>query len=102
MAAEFLQGTLISVLLEQESCFQGCFQAKINPFMTRHFLSLFVCVVTAQAAFGSQEYPQIDQPPHNYWKRPLHDRFSRMKEDLESGRARPWTAAVRNRLSQVC
>lgn len=31
-------------------------------------------------------YDEIDQPPHNYWQRPLKDRFSRLKADLESGR----------------
>ncbi|MDB6032145.1 MAG: hypothetical protein JWM16_2483, partial [Verrucomicrobiales bacterium] len=28
----------------------------------------------------------IDQPPHNYWKHPIEDRFTQMKADLESGR----------------
>ena len=55
-------------------------------FMTRRLLALVLCVTSAPALFGSGEYPEFDQPPHQYWKRPLHDRFSRVKEDLESGR----------------
>src|SRR3954449_9393312 len=49
-------------------------------------IALVLCLAAAQAAFGSEDYPAMDQPPHNYWKRPLHDRFSRVKEELESGR----------------
>jgi hypothetical protein len=31
-------------------------------------------------------YVEIDQPPHDYWKRPLKDRFTLLKADLEAGR----------------
>src|SRR3954463_1213224 len=55
-------------------------------FMTRRLLALVLCVTSAPALFGSGEYPEFDQPPHNYWKRPLHDRFSRVKDEIESGR----------------
>ena len=30
-------------------------------------------------------YRDFDQPPHNYWSRPLKDRFTGIKEQLESG-----------------
>ena len=31
--------------------------------------------------------PPLDQPPHDYWQRPLGDRFTRLKEAAEAGRA---------------
>lgn len=30
--------------------------------------------------------PAFDQPPHHYWQRPLHDRFTRLKAEVEAGR----------------
>lgn len=41
------------------------------------------------AAFGQAEtptYEDFDKAPHNYWQRPLKDRFTRLKQDLETGR----------------
>ena len=32
------------------------------------------------------EYPAFDQPPHSYWQRPLTDRFTRLKTEIEAGR----------------
>jgi hypothetical protein len=40
---------------------------------------------TAAGAPGPGEIP-FDQPPHDYWKRPLTDRFSQLKTQIESGR----------------
>lgn len=34
---------------------------------------------------GAKE-PAFDQPPHDYWHRPLQDRFTHLKEDVEAGR----------------
>jgi hypothetical protein len=31
-------------------------------------------------------YDDIDKPPHDYWNRPLKDRFTLLKNDLESGK----------------
>src|SRR5436190_1946901 len=53
--------------------------------MICRLLALVLCFESVPALFGSGEYPEFDQPPHNYWKRPLHDRFSRVKEDIETG-----------------
>ncbi len=30
--------------------------------------------------------PTFDQPPHDYWQRPLMDRFTRLKTEIEAGR----------------
>jgi hypothetical protein len=38
----------------------------------------------AFAATGAD--PAFDQPPHNYWTRPLGDRFTHLKEAVEAGR----------------
>jgi len=40
----------------------------------------------AISGFAETSFYEIDQPPHNYWKRPLQDRFTKIKEDLEVGR----------------
>jgi len=46
---------------------------------------LILCLAAAVArAAGSTEIP-FDQPPHDYWKRPLTDRFTRLKAEVESG-----------------
>jgi hypothetical protein len=40
-------------------------------------------------SFGQAELPtyqDFDKAPHDYWNRPLKDRFTRLKQDLESGR----------------
>jgi len=36
-------------------------------------------------ASGPPSYQDIDQPPHNYWQRPLNDPFTRLKARLDSG-----------------
>ncbi|HUR44840.1 MAG TPA: hypothetical protein VMZ27_03110 [Candidatus Saccharimonadales bacterium] len=53
--------------------------------MMRRFSTLWLCVAMAPALLGSEELPELDQPPHNYWKRPLRDRFTELKAQLESG-----------------
>lgn len=35
---------------------------------------------------GASDYRDFDQPPHDYWKRTPHDRFSRWMTDVQSGR----------------
>lgn len=49
----------------------------------RLFLPLFCLASTLLAA---ADYSAFDQPPHNYWTRPLADPFTRLKADLETGR----------------
>src|SRR4051812_32473663 len=71
---------------QRRSCSEGLFQTKVKGFMVPQLLILLLYLASAQASLAFQEYFALDQPPHNYWKRPLHDRFSRMREDLESGR----------------
>jgi hypothetical protein len=41
--------------------------------------------MTWAAAAGTGEIA-FDQSPHDYWKRPLTDRFTRLKTEIESGR----------------
>jgi hypothetical protein len=47
-------------------------------------LIFFLAATVASAAGASQI--AFDQFPHDYWKRPLTDRFSRLKVEIESGR----------------
>ena len=54
--------------------------------MIRCFPIILLCLFAARAALALPGYDEIDQPPHNYWQRPLNDRFTRLKDDLESGR----------------
>ena len=47
---------------------------------------LILCLAaTVAAAAGASEIP-FDQSPHDYWKRPLGDRFTRLKTEIEAGR----------------
>ena len=54
--------------------------------MFYRLLPLVLGILTTGAALGQANYEAIDQPPHNYWKRPLKDRFTLLKDDLEAGR----------------
>lgn len=45
------------------------------------FLSL--CLVGTNVL---ADLPAFDGPPHNYWERPLTDRFTKLKAELEAGR----------------
>ena len=42
--------------------------------------------MTAGIGFAQSSYRDFSYPPHNYWKRPLEDRFTKLRGDLESGR----------------
>ena len=53
--------------------------------MLRRLLFLFVLLLGVGAALGKE--PGFDQPPHDYWQRPLGDRFTRLKDEVEAGRA---------------
>jgi hypothetical protein len=48
------------------------------------FLVLFLAVAAVGRAEGTT--PTFDQPPHDYWTRPLTDRFTRLKTEIEAGR----------------
>lgn len=54
--------------------------------MIRCFPIIFLWMFGAGTVLALPGYDEIDQPPHNYWQRPLKDRFTRLKDDLESGR----------------
>lgn len=47
------------------------------------FFILFTVAVSASAA---PKWADLDRPEHNYWNRPLNDKFSRIKEQLETGK----------------
>jgi len=49
--------------------------------MLRHLVPLLLFAGICAAAD-----PAFDQPPHDYWQRPLHDRFTQLKENVEAGR----------------
>jgi hypothetical protein len=38
------------------------------------------------SGLASATEPTFDQPPHNYWQRPLVDRFTHLKDEIEAGR----------------
>jgi hypothetical protein len=46
---------------------------------------IFFLAATMASAAGTSEIA-FDQFPHDYWKRPLTDRFTRLKTEIESGR----------------
>src|ERR1041384_392816 len=58
----------------------------MRALMFYRLLPLVLGILTTGAALGQANYEAIDQPPHNYWKRPLKDRFTLLKDDLEAGR----------------
>ena len=49
-------------------------------------LALLPSLLCLAAALPEPDYREIDRPPHEYHARQPHDRFSRLKDDLESGR----------------
>lgn len=56
--------------------------------MRRTLLSLLLLMLP-MAVLGQTEavtYQDFDRPPHDYWNKPLKDRFTRLKQDLETGR----------------
>jgi hypothetical protein len=52
----------------------------------RTLLILPLCWASAGAASELPRYDDFTQPPHNYWQRPPADRFTKLKDDLESRR----------------
>ena len=48
-------------------------------------LALLAGWVGTASVLAQADYDEIDLPPHNYWKRALTDRFTKLKADLESG-----------------
>lgn len=54
--------------------------------MLRTGLILLCLCLSILGGQAQTTYHDLDQPPHDYWNRPLKDRFSRLKSDLESGK----------------
>ena len=52
--------------------------------MLRCLLSLSFLLLGAGVTLAKE--PGFDQPPHDYWQRPLGDRFTHLKEEVEAGR----------------
>jgi hypothetical protein len=50
------------------------------------FRVIILSVAGAGLAAAQPQYRDIDEPPHNYRRRTPQDRFTRLKEDFESGR----------------
>ncbi|MEP6667859.1 MAG: hypothetical protein ABJF10_01830 [Chthoniobacter sp.] len=47
---------------------------------------LLICLFLLGACVAPAKEPAFDQSPHDYWQRPLGDRFTKLKEDIEAGR----------------
>ena len=58
----------------------------VRAFMKLRLLSVFALLVGGPLACAAPAYQQIDLPPHLYHQRTPADRFTRLKDDLESGR----------------
>src|SRR5687768_12169329 len=54
--------------------------------MRRTYLIMLCLCLTVTIGQAQPTYQDFDQPPHDYWNRPLKDRFTRLKQDLETGR----------------
>ena len=54
--------------------------------MPRDFLTLLAALVSVTDVCAEPGYRDLDAPPHLYRQRTPADRFTRMKDDLESGR----------------
>jgi hypothetical protein len=52
--------------------------------MLRRLLVIIALLLGASMAPAKE--PAFDQPPHDYWQRPLNDRFTKLKENIEAGR----------------
>ena len=59
----------------------------VVAFMTKSFLttvaSLFIGIGAVEAA---PAWADLERPEHNYWERPLDDRFTRIIAELEAGK----------------
>ncbi len=54
--------------------------------MTRARFGIVLSALAAATDAAATDEPDFDQPPHDYWKRPLADPFTRLKPELEGGR----------------
>lgn len=54
--------------------------------MISRFLPFLSCIVCAAASLAEPSYRNFDEPPHNYHRAGLQDRFTKLKADLESRR----------------
>lgn len=54
--------------------------------MRRTCILLLSLYLTTSVGLAQTTYQDFDQPPHDYWNRQLKDRFTRLKQDLETGR----------------
>ena len=52
----------------------------------RRLLVALLCLMTASLVLAESSYKDIYQPPHNYFQSTPKDRFTLLKNDLESGR----------------
>lgn len=62
-----------------------------NPSMNfstfRNLVMGMLCLAAARPEVSGRElWQDFKAPPHDYWTRPVTDRFSLLKDDLESGR----------------
>jgi hypothetical protein len=54
--------------------------------MTFWIRAIILCMTSAVVASGQGQYHDIDEVPHSYRQRTPQDRFTRLKDDFESGR----------------
>jgi hypothetical protein len=54
--------------------------------MKCRLLTALLTLAGAAAGLGASSYHELDQPPHDYWHRPLKDPFTRLTAELEAGR----------------
>ena len=54
--------------------------------MLKKLCSLGVLLWATSSMVAAPAWADLDRPEHAYWKRPLDDRFTRLKADLEAGR----------------
>lgn len=54
--------------------------------MPRRFLIPALVLCSAVAGHAAGYAPVIDEAPHDYWSKPLNDRFTRLKTEVEAGR----------------
>ena len=57
-----------------------------SPIVATVIKSLLFASAFAFAATAAADY-EVDDPRHDYWKRPLNDPFTKLKAELEAGRA---------------
>jgi len=54
--------------------------------MRRFLLSFCFLLLSIQGKGFTQEYAELDEAPHHYWEAQPQDRFTRLADELESGR----------------